>query len=117
MYKLLTINGFEIPDADGDLQISESEKINEYQGEDGHTTIEEIRQGIISLSVSFDVLSEDMLNKIKSTLSIVSTVDIYNPLKKETETRKMKVSGIKVKRVCYKQNTSLWSLSFNLDEL
>ena len=41
MYKLLTINGFEIPDADGDLQISESEKINEYQGEDGHTTIEE----------------------------------------------------------------------------
>lgn len=117
MYKLLTINGIEMPDADGDFQISENDKINEYQGEDGHTTIEEIRQGIISLSVSFSVLSEDMLNRIKSALSMVSTVEMYNPLTKEMETKKMKVSGTKVKRVCYKQNTSLWSLSFNLDEL
>lgn len=117
MYKLLSINGVPLPNPMGDFTISQNDKYNEYEGEDGKTTVEIIRQGILSLSVSFNGLPEDYLKMIVDAIRIVSTVVIYNPLTKSTRKMTAKITGVKSKKIWYQNNQSLWSLSFEIDEL
>lgn len=98
MYKLLTINGVQLPKPEGDFSISLKDKYNEYEGEDGTATVEVIRQGILSLSVSFNGLPEDYLKTIVDAITLVSSVVIYNPMKMEMQTMTAKITGIKSKK-------------------
>ena len=117
MYKLLKINTVELPNAEGDFSIHKKDKFNEYETEDGKTTVEVVRQGIISLSVSFNGLTETMVKRICDAITLVSTVEIFDPVIGKTKEIRAKVTDIKTKKIFYKNNLSIWSLSFNVDEL
>lgn len=117
MYKLLTINGVSLPKPEGDFTLSLNDKYNEYEGEDGTSTVEVIRQGILSLSVSFNGLPEEYLKMIVDAITLVSSVVIYNPMKMGVQTVTARITGIKTKKIWYQNNRSLWSLSFDIDEL
>lgn len=117
MYKLLKINTVELPDAEGDFTIHKKDKFNEYETEDGRTTVEVVRQGIISLSVSFNGLTEVMVKTICDAITLVSTVEVFDPALGQTKEITAKVTDVKTKKVWFKNNVSVWSLSFSVDEL
>lgn len=117
MYKLLSINSVILPTPEGNFTLSKNDKYNQYEGEDGSKTVEVIREGIISASVSYKGLTEEMLKRIIDAITLVSRVVIYNPMTKSTKTVTAKITGISTKKVCYRNNISVWSLSFNIEEL
>lgn len=117
MYKLLSINGVTLPQPEGDYTITKNDKYNEYEGEDGTSTVEVIRQGIISLSVSYNYVKEKQLKKITDAIKLVSEVVVFDPTKQTTRTISAKVTGIKTKMIYYKNGISVWSLAFDVEEL
>lgn len=117
MYKLLSANGTDLRDPDGTYQLSKKDITNEYEGEDGHTILEIIRQGVVSGSVTYKGLTTDMLKTIISSLTTVTTFTLYDPMQDAVIEIEAKVSGISVNKVHHKGDTSVWSLSFKIDEL
>lgn len=117
MYKLLKVNGVSLPKPEGDYSISKKDKYNEYEGEDGNSTVEVIRQGIISLSVSYNYVTEKHLKEMADALKLVSEVEIFDPTQQKIRKITAKISGIKTKMIYYKNGISIWSLSFDVDEL
>lgn len=117
MFKLLKINNIELPDPEGTFTVGKRDKFNEYETEDGKTTVEVVRQGIISLSVSFNGLTEAMVKRICDAITLVSTVEVFDPAIGKTKEITAKVTDIKTKKIWFKNNVSIWSLSFNVDEL
>ncbi len=117
MYKLITINGVSLPKPEGEYSITKKDKYNVYEGEDGTSTVEVIRQGIISLSVSYNYVTEKHLKEITDAIRLVSSVEIYDPTLKMIRTINAKVTGVKTKMLYYKNGISIWSLAFDIDEL
>ena len=117
MFKLLTINGVPLPKPEGDFTITKKDKYNEYEGEDGSSTVEVIRQGILSLSVSYNYITEQHLKTITDAIRLVSQVEVYDPALRTTRTLTAKITNLKNKMLYYKNDISVWTLSFNLDEL
>lgn len=117
MYKLLSVNGCRLPNPEGSYEISREDKYNEYEAEDGSKTVEVIRQDVISLSASYTGLTEKQLKSIMDSLQLVSSVCAYDPARQTTRTFNAKVTGIKSGKVWYRNNISMWSLSFNIEEL
>ena len=117
MFKLLKINTVELPDAEGDFTINKHDKFNEYETEDGKTTVETIRQGIVSLSVSFNGLTETMVKTICDAITLVSTVEVFDPALGQPKEITAKITGVKTTKIWFRNNVSIWSLSFNVDEL
>ena len=117
MYKLLKINGAELPNAEGGFTVSQNVKYNTYEAEDGSTTVEQIRVGIIKGTVSYKGLLIDDLKEVASHLTLVSDVEIYNPLTDSIKVIKAKIEGISMKKIVYKNNVNAWSLDFTIEEL
>ena len=117
MYDLLTINGVRLPKPEGDFTITRKDKYNEYEGEDGSSTVEVIRHGVISLSVSYGHVTEKHLNEIIGAIRLVSEVALYDPANRAPRLISAKITDVKTKMLYYKNGISVWTLSFNLDEL
>lgn len=117
MYKLLKINGVELPDPEGEFTINKKDKFNEYKTEDGKTTVEVIRQGIFSLSAKYNGLAEETVKTISGAIKLVSTVEVFDPDLGQTKEIKALVTDVKTKKVWYRYGLSVWSLSFSVDEL
>lgn len=117
MHKLLSINGVSLPKPEGDYSITKKDKYNEYEGEDGSSTVEVIRQGVIALSVSYNYVTERHLNEINDAIRLVSEVEVFDPTIRKVKKFTAKISGIKTKMLYYKNEISIWSLSFDVDEL
>lgn len=117
MFKLLSINGVDFPDPEGGLSITRIDKYNAYESEDGHTTIESIREGMIDVSVSIKVQEVAQLRVLSAALSLVSTVNIFDPGENREKTITAKITDVKMDKVAHKSSASLWSLSFNISEL
>lgn len=117
MYKLLSINGVSLPQPEGEYTISKNDKYNEYEGEDGTTTVEVIRQGIISLAVSYNYVTEKHLKEITDAINLVSMVELFDPTQQKVRKISAKITGIKTKMFYYKNGISVWTLAFNVDEL
>lgn len=117
MYKLLTVNGTDLRDPDGSLEISKKDLVNEYEGEDGRKTLEIVRRNIISGSVSYSGLTVSMLKEIMDSLSTLTTFVIYDPMIDDTVEIEARVSNVSTKKLCHQNNVSVWTLSFNFDEL
>ena len=117
MYKLLTINGVPLPKPEGDFTITKKDKYNEYEGEDGSSTVEVIRQGILSLSISYNYITEQHLKTITDAIRLVSLVEVYEPTLRKTRALTAKITNLKTRMLYYKNDISIWTLSFNLDEL
>ena len=117
MYKLLSINGVSLPKPEGDYSITKNDKYNEYEGEDGSSTVEVIRRGIISLSVAYNYVTEKHLKEITDAINLVSEVYVFDPTKGVVRNITAKVTGIKTKMIYYKNGISIWTLSFDVEEL
>lgn len=115
MHDLLVVNGVTFPIPEGSLDIKYSNRINEYEGEDGSITVEIIRENIASISVSYNGLLETQLNLLLGALKTVNEVTFY---KKGTEvTCFMKATDISTPEKYYKHSISVWGFSFGLQEL
>lgn len=117
MYKLLTVNGVAFPIPEGDFSMELEDKFHEYEGEDGSSTVELIRRGIRSVSVSYNGLPEVHLKNLVGALRLVSEIELYNPMTRSVESITGKVTGVKTKKIWYQNNQSLWSLAFQIEEL
>lgn len=119
MENLLKINDVVFPEAEGGYDISYSDKTNSYESESGEITVEVIRQKMTTISVKYNGLLESKLKELASAIRVVNTVSYYNPITGSLETRTMKAddSRIKISKENYKNNLSVWSLSFNLEEM
>ena len=117
MYKIITANGIEFTDPEGDFTLSKNDEVNEYKGEDGRRTIEIIRQNVISASVSYKALTVEQLKTMSEALTTVTTFVLYDPFTDSQVLINAWVSSVKVQKVHHRDNVSVWSLSFNIDEL
>lgn len=117
MYKLLEVNGVILPDPEGNYDISLGEKFNEYEGEDGSKTIEVIREGMINCNVSYKGLHAEKVKEIQDALKIVSTVVVFDPTSDSTKEITAKITDVKTQKKHHKNNISVWSLSFKIEEL
>lgn len=117
MYKIITANNVEFVDPEGSFSMEKKDTVNTYSGEDGHTTIELIRTGKISASVSYNGLTVSQLKQYSEALTTVTTFKLYDPLSNVQKTITAQVSGVKVGKVFHRNDLSVWSLSFDIDEL
>ncbi len=117
MYNLLAINGVPLPKPEGDFTITKKDKYNEYHGDDGSSTVEVIRQGILSLSVSYNYITEQHLKTITDAISLVSSGEVFDPATRTTRPLTAKITGVRTKMLYYKNDISVWTLSFDVDEL
>jgi len=117
MLKLLEINGTSLPDPEKTFSLNKEDKYNEYEGENGERTIEVIRENIISGNVSYKGLTVEKLKEIKNSITLVSTVKIYDPGEDAVKEITAKITGVKYEKKFHRNNVSVWSLSFNIEEL
>ena len=115
MHSLLIINGVEFPTPEGSLEIKYADMTNEYQGENGKKTVEIIREDVVSISVSYNGMTEEKLNALHTVLKTVSTVIFYKKGIKTTS--QMKLSSVSTPKKYYKNGLSVWGMSFSLEEL
>lgn len=116
MTDILKINNVIFP-LPASYEINLEDKTNEFEAENGQRTIEIIREGIVSIAVSYNSLTAQRLSALKSALTKVSTVKYYDPNTNAAIEKQMEVSGIRTGKQYYRNNISCWSLSFNLKEL
>ena len=119
MYNLLTINNITCPHIDkGSITVSKDDTYNTYTGEDGYSTIEAVRSGRTSVSVSYKGLLEDDVKLVVGAITLVSSVVVYDPATDTTLTiASAKITKVKMKKILYDNNVSAWSLSFQIEEL
>lgn len=117
MYKIITANGVEFKDPEGSFNLTKEDKFNEYEGEDGHRTIEIVREDLISASVSYKGLTVTQLQTMCQALSTVTTFLLYDAMTDQQKTVVASVKSLKVGKVYHKNDLSVWSLSFDIDEL
>ena len=117
MYDLIKINAVKIPDPKaGNITINYKNKYNEYAGEDGSTTIEEITQKMEG-TVTYNGLFEADLMAIKNAVALVSDLTIYDPMEGTTRTFAALIDEGSATMKAYQNNVSAWSYSFNFREL
>lgn len=117
MYKIITANGVEFTDPEGDFTLSKTDDVNEYKGEDGHCIVEIIRQNVISASVSYNALTVEQLKTMSEALTTVTNFKLYDAMTDSVVDVTARVSSVQVKKVHHRHEVSVWSLSFNIDEL
>lgn len=117
MYKIITANGVSFTDPEGSFTLSKTDDVNEYKGEDGHSIIEIIRQNVISASVSYNALTVEQLKTMSKALTTVTVFRLYDPMTDSVIDVTARVSSIQVKKVHHRNDVSVWSLSFKIDEL
>ena len=117
MYKLISANGVDFIDPEGTFTLSRSDVANEYETEDGRTTVEVVRSSKLSASVSYNGVKAERLREMAAALTTVTTFQIYDALTDSQREVKARVSNIKAQKVHHRHDLSLWSLSFDLDEL
>ena len=115
MYDLLKINNVVFPIPEGGLDITYSDITNDSQSEDGMTVVEVIRKDVASISVSYGGLLESTVNNLSAALKTVSTVSFLR--RGTVQTCQMKVYNVKTSKKYYGKNLSIWSLSFDLQEI
>lgn len=115
MHNLITINGVEFPTPEGSFDIKYEDKTNIHEGENGKKTVEIIRKDIASISVSYNGLKEEELNRLHAALDTVNKVTFY---KKGVETTAdMRLSSVSTPKKYFKGGITVWGMSFSLEEL
>ena len=117
MYKLLKINDVDFPEPYGSFTLSKSDKVNEYECEDGSSTIEIVRVGVVSLKVAYNALTVDKVRELCDAISTVSNVTVFDPQTNTIKSIKAHVSNIQTGKMYHKNDLSVWSLSFDINEL
>lgn len=113
---VLKINNVEFPNViKGAMSIEPITRYNEYVGEDGSSTVEEINSGFYQGSVTYKGLTQAEVHRLYSALRTVSTVSILDPTG-ETEAYYNMQCIIDNKKLPYKykdKDLSVWGLQFS----
>lgn len=119
MEDLLVINDVTFPEMEGAYEIDYTDKKNDYESESGESTVEIIRENICIINVKYNGLLEAKLRELMNAVSVVNTVKFYDPRTGKVETKTMKTgdSRMKTSKKYYRDGLSVWSLSFNLEEM
>lgn len=118
MMNLVTINNVAFPNPDkGTVSVDEVDVFNSYSTEDGGEVVEQIRTGKIKANVSYKGLQAADIATLNNAITLVSTVVMYNPHTNASKTITAKVTNKKAKIIAYYNNVSLWSLSFDIQEI
>jgi hypothetical protein len=117
VYKIITANGVDFVNPEGDFTLSKTDDVNEYKGEDGHCIVEIIRQNVISASVSYNALTVEQLKTMSEALTTVTNFKLYDAMTDSVIDVTARVSSVQVKKVHHRHKVSVWSLSFKIDEL
>lgn len=117
MHKLLRINNVDFPEPYGKFALNKNDKVNEYQCEDGTSTIEIIRTGVVDLKVDYKSLTAEKVRELSNALKTVSSVVVFDPNTNATKTITAHISNINVTKVYHRHDLSVWSLSFDVREL
>lgn len=115
---ILEINGQTIPPIiKGTMTLSEVDSFNEYKGENGESTIEEISTGMIEGSVNFRALLQSDLQTIYASITKVSIVRYYDPRDGQTKSINALIDN---KNFPYKfkdANADVWGFSFSFRQI
>ena len=118
MYNLIKINSYSIPEPlKGNLTIDRVDKYNKYETEDGSEITESIKEGMLKASVTYKGLFADDLQDILSSITLVSTVVIYNPFTGTTKSISARITNLSSSKIVYNDNVEAWSLSFSIEEV
>lgn len=110
----------------GNLTINRTDLYNKIDFEDGSATIELIREGMLSGSVTYNGLFISDINTIMGALSTVVTLTVYTPFNNTTSQITALITNITTKNIITKQAESgtnpppqvnAWSLSFNFQQI
>lgn len=115
MRDLLIVGNKTFPVPEGDFSVKLDDVTNEYESETGEKTIEIVRQDVATISVSYNGLLEEQKNELLNSLSTVVEATYYKRGTKVTS--EMLVTGITEKKIHHKNDVSVWSFSFSLEEL
>ena len=124
---LLTIGTTAIPNPlKGNLTINRTDLYNKIDFEDGSATIELIRAGMLSGSVTYNGLFISDLNTIMGALQTVVNLTIYTPFTNTASQITALITNISTKNIITKQAESgqnpppqvnAWGLSFNFQQI
>lgn len=117
MYRIINANGVDFRNPEGTFSLTKADKFNVYEGEDGHKTVESVRSDVISASVSYKGLTVDEVTEMCEALTTVTTFLIFDATTNTQRTITASVESIKVDKVYHKNDLSVWSLSFKIEEL
>lgn len=117
MYKLLSINGVEFPELYESFTLGKNDKVNEYNCEDGSSTIEIVRIGVVDLKLSYKSLTVKKIKELCGAIEAVSDVTVFDPTNNNTRTIRAYISNLNIGKLYHKNNRSAWSLSFDVKEL
>lgn len=117
MHKLLKINNVDFPEPYGEFALNKNDKVNEYRCEDGTSTIEIIRTGVVDLKVAYESLTAEKVRDLSNALKTVSSVVVFDPNTNSTKTITAFISNVNVRKVYHRHELSVWSLSFDVKEL
>lgn len=115
---LVKINNVDFPDPDkGTVTVNSNDLFNTYKTEDGGEVTEQIATGKLSAQVAYKGLFASDIVTLKSAITLVSSVVLYNPMTNTTATINARVTNCKAKIIAYYNNISLWSFSFDISEV
>lgn len=115
---LVKINNVDFPDPDkGTVTVNSNDLFNTYKTEDGGEVTEQIAVGKLKAQVSYRGLQASDITTLKSAITLVSTVVLYNPMTNTTATITARVTNCNTKMIAYYGNVSLWSFSFDISEV
>lgn len=119
MENLLMVNDVAFPNTDMNIDVTYSDKVNNYESESGEKTVEIIRQKICNISVKYEGLLEERIKTLCAAIQTVNEVKFYDPLSGEVVSKTMKAdtNRIAVSKVCFKDGVKAWSLSLKLEEM
>lgn len=118
MYDLITINGTSIPDVKkGTVSISPNPKYNEYEGEAGNKIIDIISDDRIKGTVSYSGLLQSELQTIYGAITLVSTLEIYNPFTGNVKRFSALILVSASDKLIHDANANAWTFEFEFEEI
>ena len=117
-YDLLSINGVAIPDVKkGSLTIAPNPKYVEVECEEGNKIIDIINSTMVKGSVEFSGLMQSELQTIYAATSLVSVMEIYNPMTGQVKRFSALVLIGDMTKIIHDAGANAWSFGFEFEEI
>lgn len=117
---VLKVNGTEFPNVKkGSYTLTPITKYNEYEGEDGSSTIEEVNTGFYEGAVTYKALTQEEVYNLYRKLTLVSDIAILDPTSENRIYRNMTcvVDNKKLPYIFNDEDLSVWGMSFRFRQI
>lgn len=115
---ILRINSTDIPPIiKGTMTLMDVDAFNEYKGEDGSSTIEEISTGMIEGKVSFKALLQSEIQTIYAGITKVSVLHLYDPRDGQTKSINAVIDDKQFPYHFKDADADVWGMSFSFRQI